>query len=216
MQLALRWRRTEHREAPEDDAGVTDQFLSSLSAVVDSLREANEHSCCEGTDEDSAETNRIGGRVLRELAVLRRALITAKELGDTVPSFPPLKSIAAAETSSRKNGDDTEATVASPSESRPRKSQLGACKERLGACKGRLGACKGRLDAYKGRRASVRPEWGQAGGIAPALPRATSPSAPTVGGKVTRLRLRFTLPTVVVGSVPRDCVRARPDPASRG
>jgi hypothetical protein len=115
MQLALRWRRTEHGEVLGDDAGVTDQFLSSVSAVVDSLREANEHTYGEGTGKDSAETNRIEGRVLRELAFLRRALITAKELGDTVPSFPPLKSVAAVETSSRKNGDDSEATVASPS-----------------------------------------------------------------------------------------------------
>ncbi|MEW5739271.1 MAG: hypothetical protein AB1938_10120 [Myxococcota bacterium] len=116
MQLALQWRRTEHGEVLGDDAGVTDAFLSSVSAVVDSLREANEHTYGEGTGRDSAETNRIEGRVLRELGFLRRALAAAKELGDAVPAFPPLKTLSTAE--GRGNGSAAPAAdedVASPS-----------------------------------------------------------------------------------------------------
>jgi len=116
VQLALRWRRTEHGEVLGDDAGVTDQFLSSVSAVVDSLREANEHTYGEGVDRDSAETNRIEGRVLRELSFLRKTLATAKELGDAVPAFPALKSLATVENRRNGNGDaPAEETVSSPS-----------------------------------------------------------------------------------------------------
>jgi hypothetical protein len=85
--------------------------------VVDSLREANEHTYGEGTGRDSAETNRIEGRLLRELGFLRRALVSAKELGDTVPPFPALKSLASVE--DRHNNHDAppaqEAAVGSPS-----------------------------------------------------------------------------------------------------
>lgn len=118
IQLALRWRRTEHGEVLGDDAGVTEAFLSSVSAVVDSLREANEHTYGEGAGRDSAETNRIEGRVLRELAFLRRALRLAKELGETVPPFPPVKTLATVE---NRTGDDvrpsadSDDVVASPS-----------------------------------------------------------------------------------------------------
>lgn len=116
VQLALRWRRTEHGEVLADDAGVTDEFLSSVSAVVDSLREANEHTYGEGVGRDSAETNRVEGRVLRELSFLRKALVTAKDLGDAVPAFPALKSLAAVESGGKNgNGNAPEETVASPS-----------------------------------------------------------------------------------------------------
>lgn len=116
VQLALRWRRTEHGEVLADDAGITDEFLSSVSAVVDSLREANEHTYGEGVGRDSAETNRVEGRVLRELSFLRKALVTAKELGDAVPAFPALKSLTQVE--NRKdngNGEQAEEQVSSPS-----------------------------------------------------------------------------------------------------
>jgi hypothetical protein len=121
VQLALRWRRTEFGEVLADDAGITDEFLSSVSAVVDSLREANEHTYGEGTGRDSAETNRIEGRVLRELSLLRKAIASAKELGDPVPAFPALKSLNTVENRKDKdkdkndaNGDQTE-EVGSPS-----------------------------------------------------------------------------------------------------
>lgn len=116
VQLALRWRRTEFGEVLADDAGITDEFLSSVSAVVDSLREANEHTYGEGVGRDSAETNRVEGRVLRELSFLRKALVSAKDLGDAVPVFPALKSLAAVENSGKSgNGNAPEETVASPS-----------------------------------------------------------------------------------------------------
>lgn len=98
VQLALSWRRAEFGEVLADDAGITDEFLSSVSAVVDSLREANEHTYGDGSGRDSAETNRVEGRVLRELSFLRAALATAKALGDSVPALPALKTLAAAET----------------------------------------------------------------------------------------------------------------------
>lgn len=116
VQLALRWRRTEFGEVLADDASVTDEFLSSVSAVVDSLREANEHTYGEGVGRDSAETNRIEGRVLRELSFLRKALVAARDLGDVVPAFPPLKSLAAVENRrTNGNGEQPEETVGSPS-----------------------------------------------------------------------------------------------------
>ncbi|MCC6333412.1 MAG: hypothetical protein IT380_05425 [Myxococcales bacterium] len=117
VQLALVWRRTEFGEVLGDDAGVTDSFLSSVSAVVDSLREANEHTYGEGTGRDSAETNRIEGRVLRELGFLRRALAVAKDLGDSVPAFPPVKTLGTAENrnGNGKPGAETDEMVASPS-----------------------------------------------------------------------------------------------------
>lgn len=115
VQLALRWRRTEFGEVLADDAGVTDEFLSSVSAVVDSLREANEHTYGEGAGRDSAETNRVEGRVLRELSFLRKALAMAKELGDVVPAFPALKSLITVE-NRRDNGNGEQAEeVSSPS-----------------------------------------------------------------------------------------------------
>lgn len=115
VQLALRWRRTEFGEVLADDAGITDEFLSSVSAVVDSLREANEHTYGEGAGRDSAETNRVEGRVLRELSFLRKALATAKELGDVVPAFPPLKSLITVE-NRKDNGNGEQAEeVSSPS-----------------------------------------------------------------------------------------------------
>ncbi|MEW6431641.1 MAG: hypothetical protein AB1730_09025 [Myxococcota bacterium] len=115
VQLALRWRRTEFGEVLADDAGITDEFLSSVSAVVDSLREANEHTYGEGTGRDSAETNRVEGRVLRELSFLRKALATAKDLGDAVPAFPALKSLITVE-NRRDNGNGEQAEeVSSPS-----------------------------------------------------------------------------------------------------
>jgi hypothetical protein len=97
VQLALQWRRTEHGEVLADDAGITDAFLSSVSAVVDSLREANEHTYGDGADSDSAQTNRIEGRLLRELGFLKNALATARALGAVAPAFPTLKTLAAAE-----------------------------------------------------------------------------------------------------------------------
>jgi hypothetical protein len=93
LQLALQWRRTEHGEVLADDAGLTDAFLSSVSAVVESLRQANEVTYGENSGRDSAETNLVEGRVLRELAFARHALAEARSLGETVPDFPALASL---------------------------------------------------------------------------------------------------------------------------
>ncbi|MCA2978543.1 MAG: hypothetical protein INH41_24330 [Myxococcaceae bacterium] len=91
LQLALRLRRTEHGELLADDAGLSEAFLSSVSALTDALRDANERAFTAAPGHDSAETNRVEGRVLREmafaLAMLRRARADGERV--TVPAAGP-------------------------------------------------------------------------------------------------------------------------------
>lgn len=97
VQLALRLRHVPEGEVLADDAGLTESFLSSASATLDSLRASNEltYSPASVNDEnDDAEvTNIIEGRILRELHHLREVLVRAKARGIAVPPFPPLKSL---------------------------------------------------------------------------------------------------------------------------
>jgi hypothetical protein len=98
VQLALRLRRSEEGEILADDAGITESFLSSVSAMVDSLSEANERTFATEKGRDSATTNRVEGRVLREMAFALRALRRAKEDGEalTLPiPGPQLRSLTA-------------------------------------------------------------------------------------------------------------------------
>ena len=74
-----------------DDAGLSEAFLSSVSALTDALRDANERAFTAAPGHDSAETNRVEGRVLREmafaLAMLRRARADGERV--TVPAAGP-------------------------------------------------------------------------------------------------------------------------------
>lgn len=89
LQLALRLRRSEDGEVLADDVGLTQDFLSSVSAMTDQLREANERTFTVERGKDSAATNRIEGRVLREMAYAVKTLRRAKEDGETINAPPP-------------------------------------------------------------------------------------------------------------------------------
>ena len=97
LQLAMRLRHVPEGEVLADDAGLTESFLSSASATLDSLRASNEvaYSTAPERDEsgDAEVTNAIEGRVLRELHHLREVLTRAKARGISVPAFPALKSL---------------------------------------------------------------------------------------------------------------------------
>jgi hypothetical protein len=84
LQLAMRLRRNELGELLANDAGLTEEFLSSVSALTDSLREANERTFTVMRGQDSAETNRIEGRVLREMGFAMKMLRRAKDDGESV------------------------------------------------------------------------------------------------------------------------------------
>jgi hypothetical protein len=93
LQLAVALRRTPEGEVLADDAGLTEAFLSSASAVADSLNKANQATYTAGHQNDTVETNRIEGRLLRELNYLRLSLNRAKDRKETVPSFPLLATL---------------------------------------------------------------------------------------------------------------------------
>ena len=93
LQLAVALRRTPEGEVLADDAGLTEAFLSSASSVAESLSKANEATYGAGREQDTVETNRVEGRVLRELNHLRVALTRAKERGELVPAFPVLGTV---------------------------------------------------------------------------------------------------------------------------
>jgi hypothetical protein len=98
LQLAMRLRRNELGELLANDAGLTEEFLSSVSAMTDSLRESNERTFTVMRGQDSAETNRIEGRVLREMAFALRSLRRAKADGEAVNMplpGPQLRSLTA-------------------------------------------------------------------------------------------------------------------------
>jgi hypothetical protein len=96
LQMALSARRTPEGELLADDAGLTEAFLSSASAVAESLGAANQKTWTAATGTDTQETNRVEGRVLRELALLRTAVHQAKVTGQGLPTFPSLAVLDAA------------------------------------------------------------------------------------------------------------------------
>lgn len=84
LQLATQLRRTDDGELIADDVSLTADFLSSVSAMIDGLREANDRTYSVDRGGDSAQTNRIEGRVLREMAFALRTLRRAKEDGAAI------------------------------------------------------------------------------------------------------------------------------------
>jgi len=65
-----------------------------VSAIMESLRETNEATYSEVRGKDSARTNRIEGRVLREMVFAAASLRRAREAGEAVPALPPSKLLA--------------------------------------------------------------------------------------------------------------------------
>ena len=93
LQLALRLRHVPEGEVLADDAGLTESFLSSASALLDSLHASNDATYGMGEHTDTEETNVVEGRVLRELHHLKEVLARAKSRGVSVPVFPSLSTL---------------------------------------------------------------------------------------------------------------------------
>lgn len=87
LQLAVRLRLSDDGEVLADEVGLTEAFLSSVSAVTDSLRAANEATYAAEPGADSAATNVIEGRVLRELAFAVDTFRRAREAGEPVAAL---------------------------------------------------------------------------------------------------------------------------------
>lgn len=94
LQLAVQARRSPDVELLCEDAGLTEGFLSSVSALIESLRESNEAAYGEQSGIDSQRTNAIEGRVLREMAFAWNAFRRAREAGEVVGNIPPSKLLA--------------------------------------------------------------------------------------------------------------------------
>lgn len=89
LQLAVRLRMSDDGEVLADECGLTEHFLSSVSAVADSLRAANEASYTAEAGRDSTTTNIIEGRVLREMAFAVITFRRAREDGEPVVALTP-------------------------------------------------------------------------------------------------------------------------------
>jgi hypothetical protein len=87
LQIALRVRRSDDGALLADDAGITEAFLSSVSAITEALRASNEQTYVVGTGNDSSATNRVEGRVLREMGFALAAFQRAKADGEAVPDL---------------------------------------------------------------------------------------------------------------------------------
>lgn len=96
LQMALSARRTPEGELLANDAGLTEEFLSSASAVAESLSASNQQTWTVATGQDTQETDRVEGRVLRELSLLRTAVHHAKVTGQALPNFPTLPVLSGA------------------------------------------------------------------------------------------------------------------------
>jgi hypothetical protein len=94
LQMALSARRTPEGELLANDAGLTEEFLSNASAVAESLSASNQRTWTVSTGQDTQETDRVEGRVLRELALLRTAVHHARVTGQALPNFPTLSVLA--------------------------------------------------------------------------------------------------------------------------
>lgn len=110
LQLAVQARRSEDGALLSDDAGLTEEFLSSVSAITEALRESNEATYSEDRGTDSARTNRIEGRVLREMAFALSTMRRAREAGEAVPAIVPGKHLLGLV----KTKDDASTDEASP------------------------------------------------------------------------------------------------------
>lgn len=89
LQLAVRLRMSDDGEVLADDVGLTEGFLSSVSAVADSLRAANEATYTPETGRDSTTTNLVEGRVLREMNFAVQTFRRAREDGEPVAALTP-------------------------------------------------------------------------------------------------------------------------------
>ncbi len=96
LQLALRLRHTVEGEVLAEDAGLSESFLSSASAVIDALRTTNEETYGTGTTSDTDETNVVEGRVLRELHYAQQVFARAKARGASAPTLPALGTLKTA------------------------------------------------------------------------------------------------------------------------
>jgi len=114
LQLAVRARRFEDGALLSDDAGLTEEFLSSISAITEALRESNEATYSENRGNDSARTNRIEGRVLREMAFAYATMRRAREAGEAVPAIVPGKNLLSLIKPQGNGGGDDEQPVTAP------------------------------------------------------------------------------------------------------
>lgn len=114
LQLAVTARRSPDGELLCDDAGLSEEFLSSISAITESLREANEATYGERTGTDSQRTNLIEGRVLRELGFLAQAFKNAREAGEAIGTLPPSRLVAQAANTSPRKADAIPDPAATP------------------------------------------------------------------------------------------------------
>jgi hypothetical protein len=89
VQLAMDFRRYPLLEVLCDDAGLDETLLSRTFAAAEALSAANEKTFTAARDVDAAETNRIEGRVLREMKVMMTQFEAAKTLGQAVPVLTP-------------------------------------------------------------------------------------------------------------------------------
>jgi hypothetical protein len=87
LQLAVRLRMSDDGEALADETGLTETFLSSVSAVTDGLRSANEATYTSEGGHDSTTTNAVEGRVLRELAFAVSTFRRSREDGESTAAL---------------------------------------------------------------------------------------------------------------------------------
>ncbi len=124
VQLATAFRRFPVLEVLSEDAGLNGALLSKAYNVAETLNRANEKTFTATRDVDSAETNRVEGRVLREMKVLMTQFQVARELGHSVPQLVPASSIRHVLARSRAEGDfdgapESTAALHSPGEVLP-------------------------------------------------------------------------------------------------
>ena len=89
VELAQRLRRTPATEVLCDDAGLDADALARAMAAVEQLDESNQRTYGQATDQDTPETNRVEGRVLREMAFAYQCFRRARDVGQAVPALKP-------------------------------------------------------------------------------------------------------------------------------
>lgn len=94
VDLATGVQKSEAGRVLAEDAGLTEASLSEAVDDATALRAANEASVGEGTKADSAHTNALEGRVLREMAFAATIFRRAREAGEVVGYVPPNRSLA--------------------------------------------------------------------------------------------------------------------------
>ncbi len=93
VQLAIAFRRFPVLELLCEDAGLNEALLTRAYSAAELLTTANEKTFTAAREVDSAETNRIEGRVLREMKLLMTQFQMAKEMGQAVSVLAPSASI---------------------------------------------------------------------------------------------------------------------------